>query len=88
VLATTGTVGLGIGLAKGKKIVEKVKQAARYIGDTKERRAARKQQNAENEAELTRRKAEQEAKNPTTKPAKIKASRHTMKNIKRLKKQD
>lgn len=70
----------------GKKIVEGGKKLVKYVANTKERRAARKQQNADNEAFKAERKAMQEAKNPSTPKADIKASKSTMKNIKRLKK--
>lgn len=83
-LGIGGTVvGAGIMLSGGGK---KIKQAAKYIGDTKERKARNAAQKAENDAMIVERKAKAEAKNPSTPKANIKASKSTMKNIKRLKK--
>ena len=82
------TLGAGVALTGvGKKIVTGAKKLVKYVAKTKERREARKQQNADNEAFIAERKAKAEAKNPSTPVAKVKASKRTMKNIKRLKKQ-
>lgn len=83
-LGIGGTVvGAGVMLSGGGK---KIKQAAKWIGDTKERKARNRAQKAENDAMIVERKAKAEAKNPSTPIAKVKASKSTMKNIKRLKK--
>jgi len=63
-----------------------VKQAAKWIKDTPIRKEAKRVQKAENDAMIVERKAKAEAKNPSTPVAKVKASKSTMKNIKRLKK--
>ena len=78
-----GVLGAGITLAGGGK---KIKQAVKYIADTKNRKARKRAQKAENDAFIVERKAKQESKNPSTPKADIKASKSTMKNIKRLKK--
>jgi hypothetical protein len=83
-LGIGGTVvGAGITLAGGGK---KIKQAVKYIADTKNRKERNRVQKAENDAMIIERKAKAEAKNPSTPVAKVKASKSTMKNIKRLKK--
>jgi hypothetical protein len=82
-----GTLLTGVAVSgAGKKIVSGAKKLVNYVRKTKERREERKQQNADNEAFKAERKAKQEAKNPSTPVAKVKASKSTMKNIKRLKK--
>jgi hypothetical protein len=79
------TLGAGIALSGvGKKIVAGGKKLVNYIATTKERKEARKQQNADNKAELERRKAEAEAKNPSTPVGKnSKISKSTMKKLKK-----
>jgi hypothetical protein len=67
-----GVLGAGITIAGGGK---KLKQAAKYIGDTKNRKARKRAQKAENEAMLV----EREKKNPK---ATFKASKSTMKKLK------
>jgi hypothetical protein len=82
------TAGAGVVLSgAGKKIAAGAKKLVKYVANTKERRAARKQQNADNEAFIAERKAKAEAKNPSTPVAKVKASKRTKDNMKRLKKQ-
>ena len=82
--AGLATVGTGLMIAGGGK---KIKQAAKYIADTKNRKERKRVQEAENEAMIIERKAKQEAKNPSTIVGKnSKISKSTMKNIKRLKK--
>jgi hypothetical protein len=81
----SSTVLGGVALSgAGKKIVEGGKKLVKYVGDTKERRAARKQQNADNKAFIAERKAAQEAKNPSTPVGKnSKISKSTMKKLKK-----
>jgi hypothetical protein len=76
--------GFGVGAAlSSKKVRGKIKQAAKYIGDTKERKARNRVQKAENEAMIVERKAKQEAKNPSTIVGKnSKISKSTMKKLK------
>jgi hypothetical protein len=80
-----GVVGTGVMLAGGGK---KLKQAAKYISDTKERKARKRAQKAENDAMIVERKAKAEAKNPSTPVGKnSKISKRTRNNMNRLKKQ-
>jgi hypothetical protein len=80
-----GVLGTGITIAGGGK---KLKQAAKYIGDTKERKARKRAQKAENDAMIIERKAKAEAKNPSTPVGKnSKISKRTRNNMNRLKKQ-
>ncbi len=82
--AGLATVGTGVMLAGGGK---KLKQAAKYIGDTKNRKARKRAQKAENDAMLVERKAKAEAKNPSTPVGKnSKISKRTRSNMNRLKK--
>ena len=68
-----GTV-LGAGVAlSGKKIGQKIGQAAKYIANTKERKAAKRVQKAENEAMIVERNKDK---------ATMKASKSTMKKLK------
>jgi hypothetical protein len=79
--------GFGVGAAlSSKKVRQALAKPFKYIADTKNRRARNKAQKAENDAMIVERKAKTEAKNPSTPVAKVKASKSTMKNIKRLKK--
>jgi hypothetical protein len=80
-----GGAGLGAALSI-KKVRQGIAKPFKYIADTKERKARNAAQKAENDAMIVERKAKQEAKNPSTPVAKVKASKSTMKNIKRLKK--
>lgn len=81
-LIAGGTI-LGAGLAiSGKKIGEKLGQAAKYIANTKERKAAKRAQKAENDAMIVERKAKKEAKNPSTPVGRNnKISKSTMKKL-------
>jgi len=79
--------GFGVGAAlSSKKVRQAIAKPFKYIADTKERKARNRAQKAENDAMIVERKAKQESKNPSTPKADIKASKSTMKNIKRLKK--
>jgi hypothetical protein len=72
-LIAGGTI-LGAGVAiSGKKIGEKIGQAAKYIANTKERKAAKRAQKAENDAMIVERN-----KGKGT----MKASKSTMKKLK------
>lgn len=86
-LAASIVGGIGVGGAlSSKKVRQKIAQPFKYIGDTKNRKERNRVQKAENDAMIVERKAKAEAKNPSTPKANIKASKSTMKNIKRLKK--
>jgi len=79
-----GVLGAGITLSGGGK---KLKQAAKYIGDTKNRKARNRAQKAENDAFEAERSAMQAAKNPSTPVGKnSKISKRTRSNMNRLKK--
>jgi hypothetical protein len=67
-------LGTGVMLAGGGK---KIKQAAKYIGDTKERKERKRVQKAENEAMIVERNKGK---------ATVKASKRTMEGLKRAKK--
>lgn len=69
-----GTVGVGAALSFDK-VRGKIKQAAKYIGDTKERKARNRVQKAENDAMIVE---------SNKGKGKITASRSTMRKIKRL----
>jgi hypothetical protein len=72
-LGIGGTM-LGAGIAiSGKKIGEKIGQAAKYIANTKERKTAKRAQKAENDAIILERNKGK---------AKVKASKSTMKKLK------
>ena len=74
-----GVLGAGITLAGGGK---KIKQAAKWIADTKNRKERKRVQKAENEAMIVERKAKAEAKNPSTPVGKNnKISKSTMKKL-------
>lgn len=80
-----GAFGVGAALSS-EKVRKKIAQPFKYIANTKKRKEANRIQKAENDAMIVERKAKAEAKNPSTPVAKVKASKSTMKNIKRLKK--
>jgi hypothetical protein len=69
-----GVLGAGITIAGGGK---KLKQAAKYIGDTKNRKARKRAQKAENEAMLVERNKGK---------ATVKASKRTMEGLRRARK--
>jgi hypothetical protein len=81
-----GGAGLGAALSI-KKVRQGIAKPFKYVADTKERKARKRVQKAENDAMLVERKAKAEAKNPSTTVGKnSKISKRTRSNMNRLKK--
>ncbi len=75
--------GLGLGAAlSSKKVRQTLSKPFKYIANTKERKAAKRAQKAENDAIIVERKAKKEAKNPSTPVGRNnKISKSTMKKL-------